>query len=807
MKKYQILFLVILGLIFNYSSSAQINHWETIIDYNQNWKYFLGTNQPPLNWMDTAFTDASWLTGKSGFGYGDGDDTTNIPVYTPSIYIRAHFSVVDASAILSAVLHIDYDDGFIAFLNGTEIVRSDNMGAPGSFVAHDDYAQPDHEAEIYQGGLPEMYMISANQLSGNLKNGSNVLAIQLNNYSSSSSDMSLIPFFSVGLNVAGSFYNPVPSWFWVDTPFVSSNLPLIFINTNGTEITDEERILAEIGIIDNGTGNRNYLSDPFNNYSGKIGIKIRGSSSAYYFPQKSYGFELWDDDSLDIDASILGFPADSDWILYGPYSDKTMLRNNIIYDIGNKMGHWTTGTRFCELFINNQYNGIYVLMEKIKRSPSRVDISKLKASDTSGVQLTGGYILKVDRIDDDEEYWVSPYRNIEFVIHYPKKDELHQTQFEYIQNKITDFEDIINSSYYKDPILGYRNWVDMPSLVDYVICTEVTNNIDAFSLSTFFYKDRDDKDSTIHFGPIWDFNLGFGNADYAQGWRTDNWRYIYKEQGGGIPKWWIKFWSDPYFLNELKSRWVEIRQTFLHTDSVLNYVDEQVLVLNEAQVRHFKKWPILGTYTWPNYFIGNTFESEIIWLKDWITERLDWMDDNLPLYYVHPDENPLWIGALQNSIALLHISSNTSWQVSSNTSWLTVNTPTGTNNGTITLTASANPSSIVRMGTLSISSTSIPGLLFYVNIKQLPNTVNIAEYDSESINIFPNPVTDYLNFYGVSHSDNIKIFDIVGRLVHSSSNVQNYIDVSFLESGIYTIQIETKNGTLTRKFVKKNDSF
>ena len=178
--------------------------------------------------------------------------------------------------------------------------------------------------------------------------------------------------------------------------FTSSNLPIVIINTGGKTIVDEPRISADMGIIWNGAGKRNALSDPMNNFNGKIGIEIRGSSSQQ-FPKKSYGLETKNSSQVTTDYPLLDMPAENDWVLYAPYSDKTMIRDVFTYTLDAKLGHWSPRCRFVELFLNGNYEGVYVLMEKIKRNKNRVEIAKLKNTDTSGEDLTGGYIIKIDK--------------------------------------------------------------------------------------------------------------------------------------------------------------------------------------------------------------------------------------------------------------------------------------------------------------------------------------------------------------------------------------------------------------------------
>lgn len=207
--------------------------------------------------------------------------------------------------------------------------------------------------------------------------------------------------------------------------FTSSDLPIIVINTNNVNIPDTPKIAAHMGIIYNGEGVRNYLTDPYNNYNNKIGIELRGSTSMN-FPQKSYSIETRDVNGLEHDTVVLGMPEENSWILYAPYNDKTCLRNVLTYALSNKMGNYAARTRYCELVLNGQYMGIYVWMEKIKRDSMRVDISKLKETDTIGDQLTGGYIIKIDKPNGSggNDGWNSLYqsslnKNIRFLYDYP----------------------------------------------------------------------------------------------------------------------------------------------------------------------------------------------------------------------------------------------------------------------------------------------------------------------------------------------------------------------------------------------------
>ncbi len=425
--------------------------------------------------------------------------------------------------------------------------------------------------------------------------------------------------------------------------FESSNLPIVIIDTHGATIPDEPKITADMGIIDNGPGNRNHVTDPYNDYDGKIGIELRGSSSQM-FPKKNYGIETRDPLGNDSAVSILGMPKESDWVLHGPYSDKSLIRNFLTFKLARELGWYASRTRLCEVIINGDYKGLYVFMEKIKRDKNRVDISKLKSDEISGDDLTGGYIVKIDKFDGGNSGagWESPYpppgrtdpnQVIFFQFDYPKADKIVQQQKQYIEDFVTDFEEALRDPDFRDPHTGYRAFINDDSFVDYAIISELTRNIDAYRLSTFLYKDKDSKDGKMYIGPIWDYNLAFGNADYCSGSDTGGWAWDFNnvcpKDFWLIPFWWNRFLQDRQFVEKLKSRWAELRQGPYSNSNIMHYVDSVVLVLDEARQRNFQRWDVLGKYVWPNNFVGNTYEEEIAYFKGWIADRLNWLDINI----------------------------------------------------------------------------------------------------------------------------------------------------------------------------------
>jgi len=622
MIKKSVYFLIL--WLFPYSTWCQpIDHWEAAVLAEQEWNYRIGDSEPPTSWNQQGFNDNLWNTGEGGFGYADDDDNTLIEP-TISLYIRKEFEIIDTALISAVSLYADFDDAFVAYLNGVEIARS-NIGTDGVVPPYNQTATTYREAQLYQGGLPAQFTVTQQQLDNLWSNGTNTLAIQVHNVDLNSSDFSALFFLIFGINDSSTSYQPVPDWFI--TPFASSNLPLIFINTGGAEIPDEPKIDAQMGIIDNGPNALNFLTDSFNDYNGDIGIEIRGSSSLF-FDKRSYSFETRLPDGENNNVALLGMPEENDWVLNGPYSDKSLLRNVLSFHIGNSMGRYAPRTRWCEVFINDQYEGLYVLMEKIKRDNNRVDIANLTPEDISGDELTGGYIFSADRdTEGPESGWYSPFTQILFYKYQdPDFDELVPEQKEYLSNYVTNFEEAMDASPTADT---YEEYIDIPSWIDYWIATEIFKHIDNFKYSFYMYKKKESNGGKIHFGPLWDLNLGYGNFDFAQDPGPDGWSYIWTESGYLRPFWILDLSEDPALQNEINCRWKALRTESLHTDSLLQFIDDNAAFLDEAQNRNFDRWPILGTYVWPNAFIGETYQDEVNFLKDWLTERLNWMDKNM----------------------------------------------------------------------------------------------------------------------------------------------------------------------------------
>ncbi len=422
----------------------------------------------------------------------------------------------------------------------------------------------------------------------------------------------------------------------------SSELPIVIIDTYGQTIPDEPKVNGNMKIIYNGVGMINYITDPANEYDGKVGVEIRGASSANY-PQKPYAIETRDIFDADSNVSVFGWPSESDWVLISHYNDKSFMRNPLAYRIFHGMGHYSSRYQLCEVIINGVYQGIYMFGEKIKRDNGRVDIAKLDSTENTGDDVTGGYIFKTDYWDWNDS-WQSNYSpidhtnyDIHFVYHYPKPDRITLAQQTYLQAYVDSFETALYGNNFDDPILGYRAYIDVASFIDYLIINEVSRNNDGFKKSRYYHKDKYSNGGLMKAGPLWDFDWAWKNINECSIFAaTDGsgWAHNINDCSPDVnsPGWYVRLMQDTVFVNEVKCRYETLRTSLLDTTFINTYIDSVVQLVSNAQDRHYTKWTTLGINVGAPEVgpIPTTFQGEVDAFKDWIALRLDWLDNNLP---------------------------------------------------------------------------------------------------------------------------------------------------------------------------------
>ena len=417
--------------------------------------------------------------------------------------------------------------------------------------------------------------------------------------------------------------------------FTDSNLPIVIIttdldvNSQPLEILDDPRILASMKVIKHPDGSRNYLSDAntvaFLNYNGRINIEIRGSSSQA-LPKKGYGLTTLKTDNIsNNNVSLLGMPSENDWILSGIAFDPSLIRDYLSYNLSRQIGEYATRTAYCELVINGEYRGLYILQEKVKAGTSRVNVLKIAATDITSPNITGGYITKADKTTggDPIAWTMSSYAGWTDYIHeLPKPAVVTAEQNAYIYNQFLNLESSSNANNI-DLISGYSSVIDIPSFVDFMLINELASNADGYQFSTYFHKDRAGK---LRAGPIWDFNLSFGNDLFLWGFdrsHYDVWQFANGDNEGA--KFWTDLYNNPTYRCYLSKRWNELTQPGqpLNYNNIVQYIDETMALISEAKVREEQKWT---TDVYPAVHFPPT---EINDMKIWLSNRISWMTSNL----------------------------------------------------------------------------------------------------------------------------------------------------------------------------------
>ncbi len=422
----------------------------------------------------------------------------------------------------------------------------------------------------------------------------------------------------------------------------SSEIPIVMINTSGQTIVEDTKVNCLMDIKYNGPGTVTYVSDSSNIYSGNIGIEIRGATSASY-PQPPYSIETRDSTGANNNVSILGMPAENDWVLLSNFNDRSLLKNLLAFKLFGEMGNYSPRAQLCEVLIDSAYKGIYVIGEKIKRDSNRVDIAKLTPADTAGNDLTGGYILQQNYWNANNSFQSNyspidhPGFDVHFVYEYPDANAIHAIQKTYIAAYVDSLETALYSANFADPVTGYRNYMDVKSFIDYFLVNELARSADGFKKSVFFHKDKYSNGGKLKAGPVWDFDWAWKNmaiCSLFSGYSGGGWAHHINDcfTDNYSTGWYIRLLQDSTFSNELKCTYENYRQNIMDTAYLFSYIDSMRTLVQNAQSRHFQKWPILGkSGPAPDYGpLATTYSGEIDSLKSWITKRIQWLDANIP---------------------------------------------------------------------------------------------------------------------------------------------------------------------------------
>ncbi len=570
--------------------------------------------------------------------------------------------------------------------------------------------------------------------------------------------------------------------------FSSSTLPIIILDTDGAEIYDEPKTPGQIFIIDNGVGMLNYSSDTIFAYQGKILTELQGFTGPYY-PKKNYDFDLLNDADIEIDTTLLGLPAENDFILKAEYLDYSLMKNALTYEMSRRMGQYAPRTKFCEVIVNGEYMGVFSLTEKIKRNVNRVDIAKLDGTDISGDALTGGYIIEINEnfTPNDWNSLFLPINDITcdfpvaFKMVYPRLDSIKPEQLDYIHNYVDSFEIALNSADFLDAENGYRKYIGVKSFIDFMLVNEFSANYDSYGRSTFLFKENIADGGQLKIGPPWDYDRGYAP------WTVEGWVWEITHPYWPYPFWWSKFREDPEWVDEVYCRYSSLREVVLNTESFHTFIDSIQILLQEPAARNFTKWAELGVTDY-NYFVDE--------LTNFVDARLNWMDAALaPDYVEAPDASFTFtnVGMTNYQFFPTTIGAGYSWDFGDGTT-SNLESPTHTY---------AGPDNFIV--TLIVDQyygcSSLVSQLVDVQI-------GISDLVKENIQIFPNPFSTELTIKIPTDfiSGEITIINSLGESVlkqkfRNTSELTIY--AGKIPAGSYIVQLQSGDKQLHMPVIKK----
>lgn len=381
---------------------------------------------------------------------------------------------------------------------------------------------------------------------------------------------------------------------------IDTGIPVLFINTeNSDSILSKDTYLNATAYLDAS------IENPAWNFEGSLQVKGRGNST-WGMPKKPYKLKFTNK------ASLLGMPADKEWVLLANYSDKTLIRNYLAFQVSTWAGlPYTPRSTFVELFVNGSYYGNYQLTEQVKIAPNRVNIKEMTDDDITGDKVTGGYLLEVDaRLGED--FWFYTTKNVPVTLNDP--DDGIPQQVDYIHTYVQQTEDALFSDSFADETTGYAKYLDPDTFIKWYLVNELFKNNDAnFYSSVYIYKDRLGK---LCLGPVWDFDIAAGNINYNGNDNPEGWWV-------NTAPWIARLQQDPVFSQKTKAQWLLLREQLNGLDT---FIDDTALKLKLSEENNFTKWNILNTYVWPNAVVTGSYKGEVSYLKTWMSQRIAWMD-------------------------------------------------------------------------------------------------------------------------------------------------------------------------------------
>lgn len=396
--------------------------------------------------------------------------------------------------------------------------------------------------------------------------------------------------------VASNVENSATKSFYVEISYFTG-LPRILINTNNTPINSKDDYVDGFVTVKGGLGFEDIAMQE---------MKIRGrGNSTWGHPKKPYQLKA------DSKSPMLNMLEDKKWLFLAEYSDKSLIRNKISLDLGAMSRlEYTPKGEYAEVFLNDEYNGTYLITQKVEVKSNRLNLPD------------NGYLVEIDqdyRLDADDVFFkptifTQKHNENVFNIKEPSVD-YNTAAFDLIKDYINNFEAALFGANFKDAQTGYQAYIDLPSFIDWYLVQEIAKSVDAKYYSSIYFNYIPGPGGKIKMGPLWDFDLSYGNVDYANSQYTNG--FWIKEN-----PWYKRLFEDPAFESEVKERFMYF---YNNTNVILDKIDEYAKQLERAQGKNYEKWPTLGTYVWPNPVYFDTHAEEVSHLKDWVTKRMEWL--------------------------------------------------------------------------------------------------------------------------------------------------------------------------------------
>lgn len=584
-------------------------------------------------------------------------------------------------------------------------------------------------------------------------------------------------------------------------------------------------------------------------------MMIRGrGNSTWGMPKKPYRIKL------DVEHHMLGMSANNrDWVLLSNYADKSLIRNALAFKIGQWVElEFTPEFRFVDVILNGEYVGNYMITDQIEVANNRVPVEKQDTSMLSLPAITGGYLLEIDGFANSEPVWFQTDQGVKTTIKYPDDDEINDAQLNYIKDYIQNYEDVLMSEDFKNPETGFRSLTDSATLVNWYIASELTGNPDCF-WSTYIYKKRlNDK---LFYGPLWDYDIAFNN-DSRQG---DAVNKLMRESAYN-PKVWInRLWQDEWFVRAVGKRWEHLVEWGI-ADSIQKYINAASDLIEISQEENFERWNNIDSKVYLEQFLFETWEENIGFLRDYVDERVHFLNENLA-EYVDPfviedyyysirnirsglvidinNENPnelnMWepvedklsqqweINELADgSVRFINRLSGLAIREGGKNNSLTLTEemngddsqrwrlePTGTGN-TFGIINEENGMAVDNAGGGTANGTRV--ILWdndilgnqnqqwvFDKIESIYSALN-GKYKDLNITVYPNPVNHTLHIsLDVPQNWSLlcEIYDLSGQLVESQLLDQPSVNVSQLEPGIYFVRLSYANQARVFRIIKQ----